>query len=211
MLIFFCQPVLFLRTCCGFADFVSFWFGFTRVLPIILQALEEKYSTVGCVVKDKYGNLASAGSTGGLVNKQPGKSLSLCHWLVLSYQERLFTARGDSTMSGKACLWVFIICLCISWRTNCGCVSRLAQQQPDYSWGLYLVLVLPFSMWLAVTCGMECGTYSVSWIQVCWICNWAELDSSIQRRWNLCLLTLIDWQEGWVTLPLLGQVCMQAI
>jgi isoaspartyl peptidase/L-asparaginase-like protein (Ntn-hydrolase superfamily) len=30
-------------------------------------ALEEKYSTVGCVVKDRYGNLASAGSTGDLL------------------------------------------------------------------------------------------------------------------------------------------------
>eukprot|EP00037_Helgoeca_nana_P020823 m.207869 g.207869 ORF g.207869 m.207869 type:complete len:568 (+) comp25408_c0_seq3:324-2027(+) len=34
---------------------------------------EEKFSTVGCVVRDAYGNLASAGSTGGLCNKQPGR------------------------------------------------------------------------------------------------------------------------------------------
>lgn len=38
-----------------------------------LQALEEKFSTVGCVVKDRYGNLAAAGSTGGMTNKQPGR------------------------------------------------------------------------------------------------------------------------------------------
>ena len=34
---------------------------------------EEKFSTVGCVCRDKYGNLAAAGSTGGLCNKQPGR------------------------------------------------------------------------------------------------------------------------------------------
>jgi L-asparaginase / beta-aspartyl-peptidase len=34
---------------------------------------EEKFSTVGCVARDIYGNLAAAGSTGGLCNKQPGR------------------------------------------------------------------------------------------------------------------------------------------
>lgn len=31
---------------------------------------EKKYGTVGCVVKDKYGNLAAGTSTGGLINKK---------------------------------------------------------------------------------------------------------------------------------------------
>ena len=36
-------------------------------------ASEEKFSTVGCVCRDRHGNLAAAGSTGGLCNKQPGR------------------------------------------------------------------------------------------------------------------------------------------
>ena len=36
-------------------------------------AAEEKFSTVGCVCRDCHGNLAAAGSTGGLCNKQPGR------------------------------------------------------------------------------------------------------------------------------------------
>ncbi len=36
-------------------------------------ALEHKFGTVGCVARDKYGNLAAAGSTGGLTNKHPGR------------------------------------------------------------------------------------------------------------------------------------------
>lgn len=36
-------------------------------------AAEHKFGTVGCVARDKYGNLAAAGSTGGLTNKQPGR------------------------------------------------------------------------------------------------------------------------------------------
>ncbi|EKX42815.1 hypothetical protein GUITHDRAFT_73624 [Guillardia theta CCMP2712] len=34
---------------------------------------QHKFGTVGCVARDKYGNLAAAGSTGGLTNKQPGR------------------------------------------------------------------------------------------------------------------------------------------
>uniref|UniRef100_A0A7S1JHZ9 beta-aspartyl-peptidase n=1 Tax=Eutreptiella gymnastica TaxID=73025 RepID=A0A7S1JHZ9_9EUGL len=34
---------------------------------------EHKFGTVGCVARDKHGNLAAAGSTGGLTNKQPGR------------------------------------------------------------------------------------------------------------------------------------------
>lgn len=38
--------------------------------PVVLNNIEEKYGTVGCVVKDKYGNLAAGTSTGGLMNKK---------------------------------------------------------------------------------------------------------------------------------------------
>jgi len=34
---------------------------------------EDKFGTVGCVVRDLYGNLAAAGSTGGLCNKMSGR------------------------------------------------------------------------------------------------------------------------------------------
>ena len=40
-------------------------------------ALEEKYSTVGCVVKDRYGNLASAGSTGELL----ARFINMAKWV----------------------------------------------------------------------------------------------------------------------------------
>lgn len=36
-------------------------------------AQEHKFGTVGCVARDKYGNLAAAGSTGGLTNKRSGR------------------------------------------------------------------------------------------------------------------------------------------
>jgi len=36
-------------------------------------AEEHKFGTVGCVARDQYGNLAAAGSTGGLTNKHPGR------------------------------------------------------------------------------------------------------------------------------------------
>lgn len=36
----------------------------------VLNNIEEKFGTVGCVVKDKYGNLAAGTSTGGLMNKK---------------------------------------------------------------------------------------------------------------------------------------------
>jgi beta-aspartyl-peptidase (threonine type) len=36
-------------------------------------AEEHKFGTVGCVARDRYGNLAAAGSTGGLTNKHPGR------------------------------------------------------------------------------------------------------------------------------------------
>ena len=36
-------------------------------------AEEHKFGTVGCVARDKYGNLAAAGSTGGLTNKRSGR------------------------------------------------------------------------------------------------------------------------------------------
>ena len=39
-------------------------------IPVVLNNIEEKYGTVGCVVKDKYGNLAAGTSTGGLMNKK---------------------------------------------------------------------------------------------------------------------------------------------
>lgn len=38
--------------------------------PIVLGDIEEKFGTVGCVVLDKYGNLAAGTSTGGLMNKK---------------------------------------------------------------------------------------------------------------------------------------------
>ncbi len=38
--------------------------------PVALKNIEEKYGTVGCVVLDKYGNLAAGTSTGGLMNKK---------------------------------------------------------------------------------------------------------------------------------------------
>ena len=39
-------------------------------IPTVLNNIEEKFGTVGCVVKDKYGNLAAGTSTGGLMNKK---------------------------------------------------------------------------------------------------------------------------------------------
>ncbi len=36
----------------------------------VLNNIEEKFGTVGCVVRDKYGNLAAGTSTGGLMNKK---------------------------------------------------------------------------------------------------------------------------------------------
>jgi beta-aspartyl-peptidase (threonine type) len=50
-----------------------------RVAPLLPAAQpgdwtdEDKFGTVGCVVKDRFGNLSSAGSTGGLCNKQVGR------------------------------------------------------------------------------------------------------------------------------------------
>ena len=37
------------------------------------EMLKDKKGTVGCVVLDKYGNLAAGTSTGGLTNKMPGR------------------------------------------------------------------------------------------------------------------------------------------
>ncbi len=39
-------------------------------ISAVLNNIEEKFGTVGCVVRDKYGNLAAGTSTGGLMNKK---------------------------------------------------------------------------------------------------------------------------------------------
>jgi len=45
----------------------------TMDVSISANAVDKNFGTVGCVVKDKYGNLAAGTSTGGLFNKQYGR------------------------------------------------------------------------------------------------------------------------------------------
>ena len=49
------------------------WKSLQKVLENEKKAEKEKHGTVGCVVLDKYGNLAAGTSTGGMTNKQYGR------------------------------------------------------------------------------------------------------------------------------------------
>jgi beta-aspartyl-peptidase (threonine type) len=49
------------------------WNSLQKVLNNEKNSAEEKHGTVGCVVLDKYGNLAAGTSTGGMTNKKYGR------------------------------------------------------------------------------------------------------------------------------------------
>ncbi len=49
------------------------WKSLQKVLENEKKAKKEKHGTVGCVVLDKWGNLAAGTSTGGMTNKQYGR------------------------------------------------------------------------------------------------------------------------------------------